>query len=165
MAPLIRPAAVADVPTIAQIYSHAVRTGVATFDLTDPPDSYWENRIVSKECGDHVIVLDDGTGVVGFASSSEFRPRPAYAQTRETSVYLAPGATGAGWGTLIYAQLLTVVRADGMHLAVAVVAQPNSASVALHEKLGFELVGTLREVGRKFDRWVDTRWYQLPLER
>ncbi len=165
MAPLIRPAAVADVPTIAQIYSHAVRTGVATFDLTDPPNDYWEHKIASTECGDHVLVIEVGTDVVGYAYSGAFRPRPAYAQTRETSVYLAPEAVGAGLGSLIYSQLLSLLRADGVHLAVAVIAQPNSASVALHEKLGFDLVGTMREVGRKFDRWVDTRWHQLPLER
>jgi len=57
-----------------------------------------------------------------------------------------------------------MLRADGMHCAVAVVAEPNPASVALHESLGFALVGTLPEVGRKFDRWVDTRWYHLRLE-
>ncbi|MEO8888403.1 MAG: N-acetyltransferase family protein [Jatrophihabitantaceae bacterium] len=162
--PLIRPAAAADVSAIARIYGTAVRTSVGTFDLSDPPDSYWERKIASDECGDHVLVVEDGTGVVGYAYAGAFRPRRAYAQTRETSVYLAPEAVGAGLGRLIYSQLLSLLRADGMHLAVAVIAQPNSASVALHEKLGFELVGTLREVGRKFDRWVDTQWYQLLLE-
>ena len=66
-------------------------------------------------------------------------------------------------GSLIYSQLLSLLRTDGIHLAVAVIAQPNPASVALHEKLGFELVGTFSEVGRKFGRWVDTSWYQLAL--
>jgi L-amino acid N-acyltransferase YncA len=163
--PLVRPASPADVVAIARIYGAAVHTSVATFDLTDPPNIYWERKIASDECGDHVLVIEDGTGVVGFAYSAAFRPRPAYAQTRETSVYVAPEAVGVGLGSLIYLQLLSLLREDGMHLAVAVIAQPNPASVALHEKLGFELVGTLQEVGRKFDRWVDTGWYQLPLER
>ncbi len=163
--PLVRPATASDVPSIARIYGTAVRTGVATFDLSDPPNDYWEHKIASPECGDHVLVIEDGTDILGYAYSGAFRPRPAYAQTRETSVYLAPEAVGAGLGGLIYSQLLSLLRTDGIHLAVAVIAQPNSASVALHEKLGFELVGTMREVGRKFDRWVDTRWYQLPLER
>lgn len=79
-------------------------------------------------------------------------------------MYLTVAAVGVGVGTQIYSQLLSLLRADGMHLAVAVIAQPNPASVALHEKLGFELVGTLQEVGRKFDHWVDTRWYQLALQ-
>jgi phosphinothricin acetyltransferase len=102
--------------------------------------------------------------VLGFAYSSAFRPRPAYARTRETSIYLAPDAVGRGVGRRLYAHLLGQLREDGVHCAVAVVAQPNPASTALHEALGFELVGTLREVGRKFDRWVDTRWYQLLLD-
>ncbi len=163
--PLVRPAAAADLPAIARIYGTAVRTSVATFDLTDPPNSYWTHKISSSVSGDHLLVAEDGPDVVGYAYSGAFRSRPAYAQTRETSVYLAPEAVGSGLGTLLYSQLLSLLRTDGIHLVVAVIAQPNSASVALHEKLGFELVGTLREVGRKFDRWIDTRWYQLALER
>ncbi len=162
--PLVRPATAADVPVIARIYGAAVRTSVATFDLTDPPKSYWEHKISSSVPGDRMLVVQVGTAVVGYAHSGMFRSRPGYARTRETSVYLAPEAAGAGLGRLVYSQLLSLLRTDGMHLAVAVIAQPNPASVALHEKLGFELVGTLREVGRKFDRWVDTRSYQLRLD-
>ena len=161
--PLVRPAAVADVAAITRIYGHAVRTSVATFDLSDPPPSYWEQRIASRDAGDHVLIVEDATTVVGYAYSTAFRTRPAYARTRETSVYLAPDAVGAGLGHLVYSRLLSLLRTDGMHVAVAVVAQPNPASVALHEGLGFTLVGTLDEVGRKFDRWIDTRWYQLRL--
>ncbi|MDQ6688264.1 MAG: N-acetyltransferase family protein [Actinomycetota bacterium] len=110
------------------------------------------------------MVLEDAATVVGYAYSTAFRPRPAYARTRETSVYLAPDAVGHGWGRLAYSYLLSLLRADRMHCAMAVVAEPNPASIALHESLGYELVGILREVGRKFDRWIDTRWYELRLE-
>lgn len=151
-------------PAIVRIYGQAVRTSIATFDLTDPPNAYWEQKISSGVPGDHVLVVEGEADVVGYAYSGEFRSRPAYAQTRETSVYLTADAVGVGVGTRIYSQLLSLLRADGMHLAVAVIAQPNPASVALHEKHGFELVGTLQEVGRKFDKWVDTRWYQLALQ-
>lgn len=159
----IRPAEGGDVAAIVRIYGHAVRETVATFDLIDPPASYWTDRVASPAAGDHVLVAEDGPSLIGFAYSSAFRPRPAYARTRETSVYLAPDAVGRGVGTALYSALLDRLRADGVHLAVAVIAQPNPASVALHERLGFELVGTLREVGRKFDRWIDTRWYQRKL--
>ena len=151
-------------PAIARIYGYAVRDSVATFDVTDPPRSYWAEKLASDELGDHVIVVEDAATVVGYAYSTRFRPRPAYSSTRETSVYLAPDTVGQGLGRLTYSHLLSQLRADGIHCAVAVVAEPNPASVALHESLGFELVGILREVGRKFDRWVDTRWYQLRLE-
>lgn len=164
MSPVVRPAAPSDVPAIARIYGYAVRESVATFDVTDPPLSYWQEKLSSDESGDHIIVVEDAGAVVGYGNSTRFRPRPAYARTRETSVYLTPEAVGHGLGRLAYSHLLPLLRADLMHCAVAVVAEPNPASVALHESLGFELVGILREVGRKFDRWVDTRWYQLGLE-
>lgn len=164
MSPTIRPTTPADVPAIRTIYGQAVRASVATFDTTDPPDSYWWDTLASTEPGDHALVVEDAGSVVGYTYSSAFRPRPAYAQTRETSIYLAPTAIGRGLGRLTYSHLLSLLRADRMHSAVAVVAQPNPASTALHESLGYELVGTLREVGRKFDRWIDTRWYQLLLE-
>lgn len=160
----VRAATVDDVPAIAEIYGYAVRESVATFDVTDPPPSYWHEKVTSRQPGDHTLVVESHSAVVGYAYSSAFRPRPAYARTRETSVYLRPDAVGQGLGRMTYERLLELLRADGIHTAIAVVAEPNPASVALHESFGFELVGVLHEVGRKFDRWVDTRWYQLRLE-
>lgn len=165
MASQIRRAGAEDVPAIGGVYGHAVRTSVATFDIDDPPDSYWHDKVRSRTLGDHVLVVEEDDTVLGFAYSTAFRPRPAYALTRETSIYLAPEAVGRGLGRLTYGRLLDLLRADGMHTALAVVAQPNPASTALHEAFGFQLIGTLREVGRKFDRWVDTHWYQLMLEQ
>lgn len=164
MSPTIRPAGAADISAIAAIYGAAVHESVATFDTTDPPESSWHDKLVSSEPGDHMLVAEDDGAVIGYAYSTAFRPRAAYARTRETSIYLAPTATGRGVGRLAYSHLLSLLRTDGIHTAVAVVAQPNPASNALHESLGYEPVGVLREVGRKFDRWVDTRWYQLFLE-
>lgn len=164
MSPVVRSATTADLPAIGRIYGHAVRSSVATFDLVEPPPSYWQAKLSSSEPGDHVIVIEDAGEVAGYAYSTAFRPRPAYARTRETSIYLAPDAVGRGLGRLAYSALIARLRADGMHCAMAVVAEPNPASTALHDSLGFELAGTLREVGRKFDHWVDTRWYQLLLE-
>lgn len=163
MSPTVRVAGPTDVDVISTIYGDAVRHSVATFDESDPPRSYWEKRICSPVPGDHVLVVEGGGGVVGYAYSGAFRPRAAYSLTRETSVYLSPDAVGAGLGRLIYTRLLSLLRDDRMHLAVAVIALPNLASTALHESLGFEVVGTFNEVGRKFDQWVDTRWYQLRL--
>jgi len=160
----VRWATSADVAAIARIYGHAVRESVATFDLTNPRPAYWQAKLSSTRPGDHVIVVEEAGIVAGFANSTAFRPRPAYARTRETSIYLAPQTVGRGLGRLAYAHLLGLLRADRVHSGVAVVAEPNPPSVALHESLGFELVGVLREVGHKFGRWVDTRWYQLRLE-
>ena len=100
--------------------------------------------------------------MLGMAYAATYRPRPAYDGTRETSVYVAAEARGRGLGRALYDELLGRVDADGIHVCLAVIAQPNPASEALHAAVGFEHVGTLREVGRKFDRWVDTAWWQRP---
>jgi L-amino acid N-acyltransferase YncA len=150
----------ADLPGAAAIYDEQVATGISTFDVEPPPVSYWEHHLDSTEPGDHFLVADDGGEIVGFAYSSAYRPRPGYRLTRETSVYLTGGSRGHGLGRRIYDDLLDRVRADGIHVALALVALPNPASIALHETCGFQHLGTMREVGRKFDRWLDTAWYQ-----
>ena len=161
----VRAATAADLPAIAAIYGHAVHTSVATFDLEDPDLAYWQAKLDSAHPGDHLLVAEDADGqVVGYACSGSFRPRPAYDATRETSVYLAPDATGRGVGTALYTRLLELLREAGVHLVVAVVAQPNPASTALHRSMGFREVGTLEEVGHKLGRWVSTTWFQLLLE-
>jgi phosphinothricin acetyltransferase len=159
----VRPAAVGDLPGACAIYDAQVRSGISTFDLEPPPQSYWRHHLDSTERGDHFLVADDDGAVVGFAYSTAYRPRPAYRLTRETSVYLAEEARGQGLGRRMYDDLLARMRADGIHVALALVALPNPASIALHETCGFEHLGTMREVGRKFDRWIDTAWFQLPL--
>jgi L-amino acid N-acyltransferase YncA len=149
---------------VAAIYADAARTSVSTFDLDGPPLGYWQDKLTAAGVGDHFLVAVTGEAtVLGFAYSGWFRPRPAYGGTRETSIYLHHDARGQGVGRRLYADLLARLRGDGIHLAVAVVAQPNPASVALHEALGFQLVGTFAEIGEKFGRYVDTRWYQLLL--
>ena len=109
-----------------------------------------------------MVVTEDGD-VRGYAESSVFRDRPAYDHTREVSVYLGLDARQQGFGRRLYDQLLDLLRADGIHVALAVIAQPNPASEALHKACGFEPVGVLREVGWKFGGWVDTAWWQLRL--
>jgi L-amino acid N-acyltransferase YncA len=156
----IRTATEHDLAGMAAIYDEQVRGGIATFDLEPPPPSYWAHRLASDEPGDHVLVDAEDDEVLGFAYSSAYRPRPGYRLTRETSVYLAERARGAGRGRRLYDALLDRLTADGMHVALALIALPNPASVALHEACGFEHLGTMREVGRKFDRWLDTAWYQ-----
>jgi phosphinothricin acetyltransferase len=159
----VRPASAADLAGAAAIYDEQVHTGISTFDPEPPPVSYWEHHLASTEPGDHFLVADDASEVVGFAYSSAYRPRPGYRLTREVSVYLSERARGQGLGRRLYDDLIDRVRADRIHVVLALVAVPNPASVALHEACGFEHLGTMREVGRKFDRWLDTAWYQLIL--
>jgi len=159
----VREATEADLAAAAAIYDEQVATGISTFDLEPPPLSYWEHHLHSTERGHHFLVADHEGEVVGFAYSSAYRPRPAYALTRETSVYLSGSARGQGLGRRLYDDLLGRCRADGIHVVLALVALPNPASIALHGASGFEHLGTMREVGWKFDSWIDTAWFQLTL--
>jgi L-amino acid N-acyltransferase YncA len=156
----VRPATAADLAGAAAIYDEQVRTGISTFDLDPPPVVYWQHHLDSTDPGDHFLVADRDGEVVGFAYSSSYRPRPGYRLTRETSVYLTEHARGEGLGRRLYDDLLARVASDGIHVVLALIALPNPPSIALHEACGFEHLGTMREVGRKFDRWLDTAWYQ-----
>jgi L-amino acid N-acyltransferase YncA len=147
----VDPAAVDDAVGAGTLDAAAVRAG--------NPDVAEVDAAVAGAAADVTV-----GAVLGFAYSGWFRPRPAYGRTRETSIYLHRGARGQGLGQALYRDLLDRLRGDGMHLAVAVVAQPNPASVALHEGLGFDVVGTFSEIGEKFGHYVDTRWYQLRLD-
>jgi L-amino acid N-acyltransferase YncA len=159
----VRPAGPADLAAVAAIYARAVHTGVATFDDQEPPRPFWQAKIDSTAIGDHFLVALADDVVLGYAYSGAFRSRPAYARTRETSVYLAPEATGLGHGSLLYRELLHLLSLDPVHLIVAVVAQPNPASNALHRRLGFTEVGTLDEVGFKLGAYVSTTYFQMRL--
>lgn len=157
---LIREATAPDLPGVVAIYDAEVRGGVATFDLEPRPASAWEARLGSTEVGDHFLVAERAGEVVGYATSSAYRPKAGYQHTRETTIYLAPSAQGQGLGRRLYGDLLARLAADGVHLALAAVALPNPASLALHRACGFEEVGVMREVGRKHDRWIDVLWLQ-----
>ena len=161
----VRDADPADLPRIAAIYDEQVRTAISTFALEPEPMSYWEARLDSTAPGDHLLVAADGSGtVVGYTFSSSYRPRVGYARTREVSVYLDPSARGQGLGRQLYDELLTRLRADGVHQVLAVIALPNDASEALHRACGFTRLGVLPEVGWKFERWIDTALWGLTLE-
>ena len=154
----IRRALPADLPAVAEIYGREAREGHATFDLEPRAMGAWEEKLATE--GDHFLVAEHDGAVIGYATSSSFRPKPAYLHTRESTVYVTPGHQGLGTGRALYDELLARLVDDGVHLLVAAVALPNPASLALHRACGFVEVGTMREVGRKHDRWIDVAWLQ-----
>jgi phosphinothricin acetyltransferase len=158
---VIRAAVADDLGDIATIYNHEVANSIATFDLEAPSLDYWHQKLEGAHPGDHLLVaVDADDDVVGYAYSWSYRPRPAYQLTRETSIYLDPSVRGQGIGRRLYPALLETVAESGVHTVVALVALPNPSSIALHLACGFEQVGTMREIGYKFDRWIDVAWYQ-----
>ena len=111
-----------------------------------------------------VLIAETDGRVVGFASSGPHRPRGGYRTSVETSVYVAPDATGAGIGTALYRVLLEALDRTGLHRAVAGIALPNDASIALHLAFGFRPVGRFTEQGTKFGRFWDVEWYERPMQ-
>ncbi|WP_167880641.1 GNAT family N-acetyltransferase [Nocardioides guangzhouensis] len=159
----IRPATAADVPGLQAIYDPHTLSSHTTFHTEPVPAGVWLERLASPHAGDQILVAVDEGRALGAAWSTAFRPRAAYDATRETSVYLADDATGRGIGRGLYDVLLGRLAEVGVHTAVAAVALPNDASVALHRACGFADVGVLCEVGHKLDRWIDVRWFQKML--
>lgn len=151
----IRPATLDDAEAIRAIYNHEVLTGTATFD-TSPRTVEEQRRWLADRSGAHVVlVAEEGTGLLGYGSLSQFHPRPAYRTTVESSVYVAPAHQGKGVGRALLDQLVVTATDHGFHTVIARIADRNEASVALHTACGFELAGVEREVGRKFGRWLD----------
>ncbi|MFI6339151.1 GNAT family N-acetyltransferase [Streptomyces sp. NPDC050535] len=163
----VRPGKEADLDALTAIYNHYVRETPITFDtavFTSEERRPW--LLSHPEDGPHrLMVASDANSqaIHGYATSSAFRAKPAYATSVEVTVYLAPGAAGRGIGTLLYKALFAALAGEDVHRAYAGVAQPNEASVRLHERFGFQHVGTYREVGRKFGRYWDVAWYEKEL--
>ena len=157
---VLRTATEDDLPAMSAIYNQAIERTTSTFDVEPRPDDNYAARVASDRSGDHVVVAEMDGQVVGYAFSTSYRRRPAYDTTREVSVYIAEGHRSHGLGSRMYDDLIARLDADGIHTIVSVIAQPNPASEALHRAMGFEKVGTLREVGFKFGKWVDTALWQ-----
>jgi phosphinothricin acetyltransferase len=161
----IRPTRESDLPAITAIYAQAVLTGTATFEL-DPPDlAEMTRRFRSLSDGDfpYFVALLDGK-VAGYAYAGPYRPRPAYRFTVENSVYLDPISHRRGIGLRLMQELIPACEARGFRQMIAVIGDSaNAASVGLHTKCGFEMIGTHPNVGLKFGRWLDTVMMQLAL--
>lgn len=163
MAVVVRPATEADAGAVAAIYGREVVEGYATFDTVAPPLDLWVAKTGSTDPRSPFLVAVEDGAVVGFAYAGPYRERGAYANTRETTVYLSPSATGRGVGRQLYDDLLARLAAAGVHTVLAGIALPNDASEGLHRACGYERLGVMRDVGRKFDRWIDVAWWQRVL--
>jgi L-amino acid N-acyltransferase YncA len=160
----IRDASVEDAESIASIYNHFVLTTAISFEEAEVPVMEMAGRIADLQASGLPWLVAELDGVVaGYAYATKWRARHAYRFSVETSVYLAPDQAGKGVGTALYEALLMRLREAGYHLAIGGIALPNAASVALHEKLGFEKVAHFKEVGFKFGRWTDVGYWQLVL--
>jgi len=145
-----------DAEATRAIYNAEVTESTATFDLV-PRTLDEQVDWIAGHSGAHpaIVATDEAGEVVGFGSLTPFRDRPAYATTVEDSVYVGRERRGQGIGRLVLDELLRLAREHGFHSVMARIVGNHEASIALHRACGFELVGTEREVGRKFGRWLD----------
>jgi phosphinothricin acetyltransferase len=159
---MIRPAIEADLPAILAITNEAIVNSTAVWHVTpaslEARTQWWRDRVAR---GFPVLVAEMAAGrVAGFASYGDFRPFAGYAATVEHSIYVDPAAQGQGVGRALLAALVDRATADGLHVMVGGIEAGNTASIALHRKAGFVDAGVLRQVGRKFDRWLDLLFMQ-----
>ncbi len=152
---LLRPATLDDAAAIREIYNLEVETSTATFDLV--PRSLEDQRawLAARSGAFAAIVAVEEAEVVGFASLSPYKERAAYRTTVEDSVYIRRDRQGQGIGRVLLSHVVQVAAASGFHAVMARIEASGTASRALHAACGFELVGVEREVGRKFNRWLD----------
>lgn len=162
-ASLIRPARPEDAAGIAAIYNRHVEETVVTFEETPVGVPQMAGRIAEVTQQFPWLTYEENGAVLGYAYATRWKERSAYRFCVETTIYLAPEAIGRGIGTRLYRVLIDELRGRGIHSAIGGIALPNPASVALHEKVGFEPIGTFKEVGWKFGRWVDVGYWELIL--
>jgi L-amino acid N-acyltransferase YncA len=161
----IRPAAAADLARLQQIYAGHVLTGAASFEEEPPTlDEFKRRWQAIADLDLPYLVACDAQGPLGYAYAGPYRPRSAYRFTVEDSIYLDPAATGRGIGARLLQAIIDGATRAGKRQMLAVIGDSaNTASVALHRRLGFTDVGTFRAVGFKFHRWIDSVLMQRAL--
>jgi L-amino acid N-acyltransferase YncA len=165
MSVILRPAAATDMEAIALIYAHHVTYGTGSFE-TEPPDIREMTRRWSevKARGLPWLVAEVGDEIGGYAYAAPYRARIAYRRTVEDSIYVRADRLGTGLGKLLMPALISATQTCGMHQMIAVIGDSaNQASIRLHRRFGFRDVGVLKDVGFKFDRWLDTVFMQRTL--
>jgi phosphinothricin acetyltransferase len=164
---LVRPALAEDLAVVQAIYAHHVLHGLASFEETPPPLEEIGRRYDGVRArGLPYLVAENAGEVLGYAYCAPYRERSAYRYALEDSVYVRQGSQGAGIGKALLSELLRGCEGLGYRQVVAVIGDSaNTASIALHASLGFVRAGTLRSVGYKLGRWVDSVLMQRPLGR
>ena len=161
----IRHAAPDDLESLTQIYNHYVRHSTATFDTTPFTAEARRTWLNHHAAGSphQLWIAEQGAAVLGYASSSQYRSKPAYDRSIETSIYLHPDHLHKGLGQTLYKHLFEHLTPFELHRAYAGITHPNPASVALHSAFGFHPVGTFTEAGYKFGGYHTVHWYQKDL--
>lgn len=159
----IRPARADDAHAIGLIYNYYIAHSVITFEETLIDEKEMLSRIQTIQTSFPFLVYEQTGQILGYAYATHWRLRSAYRYAVESTVYLDTAANGKGVGTQLYQALIHGLRENNFRAVIGGIALPNPASVALHEKLGFEKVAEFKKVGFKFGQWIDVGYWQLLL--
>ncbi|MFC1885731.1 arsinothricin resistance N-acetyltransferase ArsN1 family B [Thermodesulfobacteriota bacterium] len=161
---IIRPATLRDAEDVVDIYNHYILNTVITFEeqSVSPEDLSKRIQKVFSENLPWLVAEQDGK-IVGYAYASQWKDRSAYRFSVECTIYLTPSLQSQGLGTKLYTALFETLRCRTVHAVVGTIALPNPASIALHEKFGMKKVAHFKEVGFKFNKWVDVGYWEVLL--
>lgn len=162
----VRPGTPDDLHPLVDLYNHYVVNTPITFDLqpfTVETRRAWFNDHATSGRHQLLVAVDADETVLGYATTSRWRPKAAYDQTVESSVYCRPDAVGRGIGSRLYAALFDAIAEANVHRIVAGATMPNEASKALHLRFGFRQVGVFTSVGFKFGKYWDVAWFEKAL--
>lgn len=160
---MIRPVTLDDAAAIANIYNYYILHTIITFEEEPVSVEEMRGRIADITATHPWLVHEHQGAIDGYAYAAKWKTRHSYRRSVETTVYLDANKLGAGRGTQLYAELLRRLNETELHAAIGGIALPNQGSVALHEKFGFTKVAHFKEVGWKFDTWIDVGYWQLML--
>lgn len=161
----IRPAKLEDLDKILEIVNHSILHTTANYNYDIQTLEVQTKWFEDKKTKNMPVVVADLNGeVVGFGSYGQFREKIGYQYTVEHSVYVVDDVIGKGIGSKLLTELIRLAKEQGFHVMIGAIDGDNAGSIAFHEKFGFTAIGTIREVGYKFDHWLDLVFMQLILK-
>lgn len=161
---MIRNININDAKEISEIYNYYIKNTIITFEENPVSETEMAERIKSQKPNLPWIVFEENNEIIGYAYASEWKSRCAYKFSIESTVYLKTNKTRKGIGSILYKELINQIKQSDIHAIFAGIALPNEASIALHEKLGFNKVAHFKEVGYKFNKWIDVGYWELVLD-
>lgn len=161
----IRPAEEKDIAPMLEIYNYAILHTTSVYSYTAHTMEMRRKWFEEKKAANHpVLVAETDNKVVGFISYGPFRPWPAYKYTVEHSVHVHKDFRRQGIASLLLEKMIEIAKQNGVHAIIGGVDAANEASIKLHEQSGFKEVGCLKQVGYKFNQWLDLKFVELVLD-
>lgn len=162
---MIRTANIDDAQSLVDIYNYYILHTIVTFEEEVVTADEIKERLLSAKGKIPWLVYEKDGDVCGYAHASGWKSRCAYKHSLESTIYLKPDRIGQGIGMLLYSELIEQIKQLGYRAVIGGISLPNPASIALHEKLGFEKIGHFKEVGYKFSEWIDVGYWELLMNK